>query len=183
MKYYEGSLYAYGGWDQLQDKSRDLYRYEISTGKWDISEVSGEKPPPLLGHASFVYESYLYILLGNDMDGFESMTNVWRINLNSSNPTWEKIECKNLQPSVPRMNPSYIHHNDNLYVFGGYTYYGLRNDVLAMNLSILKSKSSKLQWEILSEDMNVPPSRLGHAMVVHDEKLYIIGGKGKNQKK
>jgi len=183
MKYYEGSLYAYGGCDQLHEKSRDLYKYEISTGKWNILEVIGEKPPPLFGHASFVYDSYLYILLGNEMEGFESMTNMWRIHLQQIHPTWEKINCKNLQPSVPRMNPSYIHHGNQLYVFGGYTYYGLRNDVLAMNLTVLRSKYHKFKWEILSNDMNVPPARLGHAMVVHNEKLYIIGGKGKNRKK
>jgi N-acetylneuraminic acid mutarotase len=173
----------YGGVDQLQEKSRDLYRYEISTGKWDILDVSGEKPPPLFGHASFVHDYYLYILLGNEMEGFESMNNMWRINLKQIHPTWEKIECKNLQPSVPRMNPSYIYHRNKLYVFGGYTYYGPRNDVLVMNLSILESKYPEFNWEILSKDMKVPPPRLGHAMVVHDEKLYIIGGKGKNRKK
>ena len=67
-----------------------IYRFNIKTHEIKAQKPQDEEnmPEPRIGHASFIFQDFLYIFGGSLQDG-NLLNDLWRLDL--SNFAWEKI--------------------------------------------------------------------------------------------
>jgi hypothetical protein len=124
----------------------------------------------------------MYVVLGYNHEDHKNLKTIWRIDLTVP-VTWEELDYSEVDLNIFRSNFGHFSQKGTLYMFGGYTLSGFKNDLAVLNLGKHYIDEDKLAWKILSKDMNVPTPRLGHAMDIYDGNIYIFGGKGKEGKK
>ena len=187
MVSYNRYLYLFGGAEPRNKNSQtvdnDLYRFDTINNNREILQVVGNKPSPVYLFDAVVHEGFMYIFYGSNTQKRENVNEIWRIGLKSEEFEWEKleIEYKDDQASyIPREFFSLILVKNNVYMFGGYTPKGLRNDLLKLTLPPIEGKVS---WEVISKLTDTPVPRLGHAMHALNNNLIMIGGQGDDLKK
>jgi hypothetical protein len=102
---------------------------------------------------------------------------IYKIDLSYENYSAEQIPISN--EGVAEWLFGYDCVNNRVYLFGG----GSNADGFFNSLSILDLSQSKLEFQLLNEDMNVPTARKGHAMEAYNDKIYIFGGVDGNKKR
>lgn len=187
MVSYGRYLYLFGGAEPLNKDSQtvdnNLYRFDTITNNWEIVQVVGNKPIPVYLFDMVVYEGFIYLFYGSNTQKRENLDEIWRIGLNTEEFAWERleIEYKDDQSSyIPRNSFSLILVKNDVYIFGGYTPKGLRNDLLKLTLPPIEGKVS---WEVISKLTDTPVPRLGHAVQALNDNLIMIGGQGDDLKK
>ncbi len=187
MVSYGRYLYLFGGaesWNKdSQTFDNKLYRFDTISNNWDIVRVLGDKPSPVFLFDMIAFEGYLYVFYGFNTQKRQDLNEIWRIGLNAEEFAWERleIEYKDDQASyIPRDSFCLILVKNDVYMFGGYTPKGLRNDLLKLTLPPIEGKVS---WEVISKLTDTPAPRLGHAMHTLNNNLIMIGGQGDDSKK
>jgi len=125
----------------------------------------------------------LYVFYGFNTQQRTDMNEIWKIGLDLEEFAWEKleIEYEDDQASyIPRDSFSLILANNEVYIFGGYSPKGLRNDLLKLTLPPIEGKVS---WKVISKLTSTPAPRLGHAMHTLNNNLILIAGQGDDLKK
>ena len=126
--YYEPKkeIILFGGYSEGEMLNR-VYKFNIDTK--EITTIESDSDPantplPRTGHASFIYNNFLYIFGGSVKDG-SLLNDLWKLDLESI--IWEKINIENngennselLLPS-PRSGHSLVMtNNSEVYIFGG----------------------------------------------------------------
>lgn len=128
---------------------------------------------PLAYHAGCLYEKSYYILGGQGVD-MKAVNYVYIYD----------IENNKLDKISPDENdfPALESHSVNLIdksaiIFGGYTHGVYSNQVYSFDI---ESKSFRKLMEQSENNSSVPEGRVNHAALVHENSLYIFGGKNKD---
>ena len=147
-----------------------IYRFNIKTHEIKAQKPQDEEnmPEPRIGHASFIFQDFLYIFGGSIQDG-NLLNDLWKLDL--SNFSWEKILENNKFPEnelfvpSPRSGHSLLHisEEDNVvYIFGGkignfqegndlWQYDISTNEFKIIHDTILEQYSSEEMEEFLKE--------------------------------
>lgn len=155
----------------------EMYRYEISTGKWSIVEIPGERADPALGHGLCAYKDSLYVLFGFNPITSAHFEFINRLKVDDNEvQSWKAYEIgKNVMPLVAF---GFVCSDNFIYLYGGLVKTRFTNELFRIDLS-----SPTLEWVSLSRKVNSPTARYAHAMEVYDDKLFILGGVDKNGNK
>jgi N-acetylneuraminic acid mutarotase len=184
ISYYNYALYVFGGTNEIDNlewtTDKELYKFDMRSKEWSIIEMIGEKPPGMHLHNTLVYDGYLYIVYGYSIELSSNIADIWRISLD--NPTnWEKFPLANSKEEmqyIPRSVHGVVENDGVMYMFGGYTISGSRNDLLSLDL-----KKQPYKWTVLSKNGTYPPSRRGHTTFQLDDHIYIFGGENEGNQK
>lgn len=182
MVEYEGWIYIYGGEDFSGIRS-DFWRYEISTGNFEI--LSSDNPK---AYSSLVeIDGVLYLFAGKTIDYYENviLTNQLK-HYNIVTDTWTEITVSDTNGSWPDARYSHVllsytnSSSENfMIVHGGYDdSENVYEKVYKLNLSPLPGK--KPTWT--KDDVNLF-SRADHAASIINDKIYFFGGYDSGYKK
>lgn len=187
MLSYNGYLYLFAGATTKNKENYtvddNLYRFDTINNTWQIVSVKGSKPLPVFLFDIAIYEEYFYVFYGFNTVIGNDVNDIWRIHLNATEFAWEKltIEYSDDQASfIPRDSFTLVIAKNEVYMFGGYTFIGLKNDLLKL---VLPPIDGKVSWEVVSRLTETPLPRLGHAMLAINNNLVVIGGQGEDLKK
>ena len=169
--YYEqrNEIILFGGYSDGKMLNK-IFRYNIRTNEIKTQKAQNEEniPQARIGHASFIFQNYLYIFGGSIQDG-NLLNDLWKLDL--SNFSWEivlqnnQFNEKDLLVPSPRSGHSLLHINDEdkyVYIFGGKVGHFLEgNDLWQYDISsnefklihdtILEQYSSEELEEFLKE--------------------------------
>ena len=84
--------------------------------------------------------------------------------------TWSGIETQGEAPS-PRTDHTVVLYDGSLYVFAGYDGRNRYNDLFRCTL-----KKQKYKWKMVQTEGTQPLNRFGHAAVVCNNSMFVIGG-------
>jgi N-acetylneuraminic acid mutarotase len=173
MVYKDGSLYIWGSVEDNKYLS-DMHKFEISSKTWSKVEVSNKAPIYTAGYGMCVYKEHAYVINGYDETAQKFENKINRINLDNHQKEWELFDTTD--EYLPKAAFGFACNEDAVYLFAGQYIRGNYN--ILMKVSLEKSQSRSI---VLSRPLTVPTARYGHAMTVYDEKLYILGGVGKDE--
>ena len=162
-------IILFGGYSEGKTMNK-IFRFNLNTNDIKVQKEDNEDniPEPRIGHASFIFQNYLYIFGGSLQDG-TLLNDLWRLDL--SNFSWERLLKNNqfnendlLAPS-PRSGHALVHANDEdniVYIFGGkignfqeandlWKYDISSNKFIIINDTILEQYSSEEMEEFLKE--------------------------------
>ena len=90
-----------------------------------------------------------------------------------TNYKWQVLEVnkKNDYLKIPRDSYGFACLDDQVYMLGGYSAYGIRNSLVMFNLS-----SSPLEYLVVSPDYLSPSPRMKHSFVPINSKFFLFGG-------
>ena len=131
----------------------------------------GYEPQPRWGHALVEYKGCTYLVGGCD-------SNRWPIGLSSVevlNPTtlkWQRRTTSGETPVQVFYAACAVVHNY-LYVFGGYVYGEVSNDLWRLDLE-------SLQWSPVQQANKPPPRCYAGLVADKQQRLVLYGGEGVN---
>ena len=177
----------YGGSDNLglsDDKLWILNLSEKNEGLWSEVQTLGPTPGKRYGH-SMAYMEPFFVLFGGNSNP-ELNNDVWIININNDISQWERIifEKDNLIPCSRLYHTCDICNEGNLkgmmVIFGGRD---SKETPLNDIWTLAKHGNGTWSWEKieLKNEYKIN-SRFNHSMVIYNEFIIILGGKGFNQK-
>lgn len=186
MSYHDGVIYLFGG--EIPDNSdnvlpsNNLYAYSIEDQFWTIIQTAGTKPLTRYLGRSAVYNDYLYIFYGYNDEYEIDIDDIYRISLKTY--IWEYVDIDRISDNYdwyPRDGYGLVLHNEDIYIFGGWTYLGLTNILLRGSLVNYIQDSSIIQFRQKIQNSDMPSPRSHHTMVPVGKKFYIFGGENKGQ--
>eukprot|EP00741_Cyanophora_paradoxa_P011450 tig00020556_g11061.t1 len=135
--------------------------------RWALQSTSGERPPPVGGHAVAAVGSKLYVFGGANRDGrtfnalYELDTDSW---------TWRELKAVGTRPP-PRTGHTLVAHGASLLLFGGQDPLQTQvyNDMHIFDLE-------KLAWRRVSAQGAIPDPRNSHGAAVLGGKMVVFGG-------
>jgi serine/threonine protein kinase/N-acetylneuraminic acid mutarotase len=170
-------LYLFGG-TQRSTFLDDFYAFDVERKTWEKIErnPTGVKPPPLARHSAVAIGKKLYIFGGVQVESFSNDLFV----VDTETMTWEKIVTKGTVPS-PRAQHSAVAVGTKMYIFGGYFFKSLTQQMEFDDVHEFDTETNV--WQKIETSLpHQPPPRFGHAAAVLDKKIYIFGGKTKDEK-
>ncbi len=186
IQFYNGALYFFGGNDYVGSLDVNLYKFDLLTSEWSVvSMLTSERPYGRIMGGSAIVGSYYYIIGGYCNDLYHDIPDIWRVDLSIYPTSWEYINMEHdpYYEHLARDGFGYAFSDSKVFIFGGWTYNGIKNDLLELDPSKVYEGVLPFQWKIMSELAVIPTARVGHAMEVYNENLYILGGKNKQGKK
>jgi hypothetical protein len=162
MDYYKGSLYI--------NRKNYLYIYNLETNLWTQEKSFKDGNIDLSEYIQCVYNDNMYLILGWEEVSYASSNQVYKIDLSSER--YELVKMSVLKEGIPGYAFGYDCDDNLVFQFAGDTI----ADGDFNNLSVLDLFLQDLEFENLSERLEVPTARKGHAMEAYDDKLYIFGG-------
>lgn len=168
-------MYIWESVKNADSESPSLYKYDLISSTWSIIQISGPSPDYLQAHGQCVYNQSLYLIHGYyTYKGYHS-TKIYSVDLDSYDKSWEVFESA--AGDLKSGAYGFICNQYNLYIFGEFTFEGLRNQLIKFPFT-----SNEGGVTNLSNAMTVPTPRQGHSMEVYDDKLYILGGRDREGK-
>lgn len=172
--YYNNKMYIFGGLSGAPAYLNDTYYLDLSTSAWSSVTCSGTPPAIRYGHVSGLDTSNrMYVYGGSSDGGNVTLTGVNRLDIATS--TWSgTLTCSGIPPegSSARIWNSAVVYNNSMYLFGGWTGTGYRNDINVLNLSTLA-------WTQPTIYGSIPAQRYGHTAIIDSTyNMYIFGGWG-----
>ncbi|XP_064648141.1 uncharacterized protein LOC135500542 isoform X2 [Lineus longissimus] len=171
MCLYRGNIYMYGGRDGNRSL-KDLWQYNLGSGKWTEIRAKGDRPGCLEEHSLVAYKGALFAFGGEF--GFASVGEIplWMLNLETN--IWEKpqINSEVANPSGRRGHTSVI-CNDSMHIYGGYI------DLKGSNSEFWTYNFAKNCWHLNYNQQMMPDGpgpRHCHSAVVYDQAMWIYGG-------
>ncbi|XP_075237616.1 uncharacterized protein LOC142333905 [Lycorma delicatula] len=148
---------------------KDLWRYNLADGKWQLLRPSGETPPCLQEHSAVAYKDCLYVFGGELGFSAGNETPLWVYHVKTN--TWRKVRAqKGVASPRGRRGHSALAHRGAMLLYGGYRdLRGSSNELWAFHF---ESES----WHLISSGNSCPPARHKHSAVVHDDSMWIYGG-------
>ncbi|XP_014272328.1 uncharacterized protein [Halyomorpha halys] len=148
---------------------KDLWRYSLCEGVWELLEPSGERPPCLQEHTAVSYKDSIYVFGGEI--GFSACNEapLWVYNI--KNNSWKKVRsCKAATVPKGRRGHTALVHRSTMIIYGGYQ--DLRGSSSELWVFHFESES----WHLISNGKSSAPARHKHSMVIHDGSIWIYGG-------
>ncbi|KAI9845639.1 MAG: hypothetical protein M1837_004613 [Sclerophora amabilis] len=166
--FYRNGIYIFGGGDGNKALN-DVWRLDVSDvfkPTWKLisppSKTSGARPTARGYHTTNLVGSKLIVYGGSD--GVECFNDVWIFDVETL--VWKQVEIKH---SYRRLSHSATIVGSYLFVVGGHDGSNYSSDVLLLNLVTM-------HWD-QRKTYGVPPSGRGyHGAVLHDSRLFVIGG-------
>ncbi|XP_072401398.1 uncharacterized protein [Diabrotica undecimpunctata] len=153
--------------------TRDFWKYNLVTGKWQQIKPVGDKLPCLQEHTAVAFKECIYVFGGEV--GFSAGTEtplwVYDIKLNS----WKKKKTKKgvTTPKGRRGHTALVTHGSML-IYGGYQdLRGSTNELWAYHFD---TESWHLISTIGKGSSECPPPRHKHSAILQGEAMWIYGG-------
>lgn len=99
--------------------------------------VSKERPLGRILGGSAIVGAYFYIFGGYASNLYHDVPDIWRIDLSQISSYWEFISMENdpYYEFLARDGFGYAFSDSKIYMFGGWTYNGIKNDLLELDVS------------------------------------------------
>lgn len=163
---YQDVMYLFGGnGGHFLD---EFFSFSFSDSTWtQITDASGQNPPPCRGHSAVVLGDKMMIYGGmntnqtNDLYSFDFEANSWSIVAHPEEGAGH----------VPRLSSFHAAaaSEDAMYIFGGWN--GTRRFA-----ELLKFDSCSSEWSRVPVGDAEPAPRTEHSMVFHNDTIIIFGG-------
>ena len=160
-------IYVFGGGDGVKALN-DIWKLDVSDTtrmSWKLISAPSKsvgRPTARGYHTANIVGSKLIIFGGSD--GLECFRDVWVFDVDTQ--IWRAVEIK---VSFPRLSHTATVIGSYLFVIGGHDGVEYSSDVLLLNLVTM-------QWD-KRKVYGTPPSGRGyHGTVLHDSRLFVIGG-------
>ena len=144
---------------------------------WNSSNGSNWKivnanPPfiPRANHASAVFKNKIWVVGGDELEVtgvFDQLNDIW---YSPNGKNWKQAIVK--AAFSPRVHHSLTAFNGSLWLIGGWTY---NFDVGSQYHADVWRSSDGHSWEMITDDAPFS-TRTQHVSLVHDGKLWVIGG-------
>jgi N-acetylneuraminic acid mutarotase len=160
---HEDNLYLCGGWNPITNSFNSQVWKTNHNFQWE--NIFAKSPwSPRNGHSLTFFKDKLYLIGGFNYKS-KYLNEVWTLNLD--NPGRER---KWIQHSIPwegREGHKAIIFRDSLWIYGGITKSGIKNDIW--------SSKNGIDWE---GDFEIPPwsPRCFHTIQLYNNKLWLIAG-------
>jgi N-acetylneuraminic acid mutarotase len=165
---FDGRLWILGGWGGTAQK--DLNDVWSSRDGLTWTRVVAEAPwSPRNGHTALVHGGRLWLMggWGRREDGIEgNLNDVWS---SKDGVRWDRATAR--APWAPRNHHTAVDWDGRLWVLGGWGTAGARDG----NLNDVWSSEDGATWRPATGQAQWLP-RNGHASVVFQDKLWVIGG-------
>ncbi|EGD74322.1 hypothetical protein PTSG_12431 [Salpingoeca rosetta] len=170
---YGSWMYVFAGFDG-SDRLNDMWRIDLSANdkRWERVNQQGDVPPPCCNMPCATSTTTMFIFSG--MSGKFSSNQLHAFDFGSH--TWRRIEFLSQfhgggEPPSRRFGHSMVHHNNNLWIFGGCADNMLTNSIYRFDLA-------KRVWcRIVPEESAFTPSgRCFHSACVAADTMYVFGG-------
>lgn len=164
---YKHGIYVFGGGDGVKALN-DIWRLDVSDTTrmaWKLISApskSAGRPTARGYHTANMVGSKLIIFGGSD--GLECFRDVWVFDADTQ--IWRAVEIK---VSFPRLSHTATVIGSYLFVIGGHDGVEYSSDVLLLNLVTM-------QWDKRKVYGTAPSGRGYHGTVLHDSRLFVIGG-------
>ncbi|XP_055339414.1 kelch domain-containing protein 10-like isoform X2 [Paramacrobiotus metropolitanus] len=165
-------VYSYGGYNPSNlfppnGMLAELWRYNISTQKWDC--LSRDGPPEAASHSMILLGDFLLIWGGTAYPWGRCLSNRLHF-FHIPSKTWmQDVECAGDVPT-PRYGQSATYFAGKLYIVGGTNGVDYNMDAYILNLKHLEYE--RIQPE--AEEQPLP--RYRHEVAVLDDCLFVLGG-------
>ncbi|CAG8454573.1 5924_t:CDS:10 [Diversispora eburnea] len=187
---YENNIIVFGGVSENPENKSDgnIYLLNTFSRAWSKYTVNGNSPDNLVGYASTIIGSTIYVFGGQNLGNYfnELMClnlkslklrrkrsklkfSLGRSRANSVVLRWEVVNSVNKGPSS-RSGHSACAYDNKIYIFGGTDGRKCFNDIWSFNVETGI-------WTELSCIGYFPEPRERHAAILVDDVLYVFGGK------
>jgi len=177
-------LYVFGGSDQFDQWSAELFRFSTTTIKWeqlDEPEVSGSLPSARSSPGIAAVGSDVYIFGGYPPDHENLYTGYFTdlFCFSTTTKQWNHLNAPPVLNSLPsaRRGHGMVAIGNNFFVFGGEV--ACRESMDCYSADLFRFSTTVEQWEQLdaSQVSGSPPiGRKYHSMAAVGSDLYIFGG-------
>ncbi|XP_072274032.1 kelch domain-containing protein 10-like [Pyxicephalus adspersus] len=171
MVAYQDVLYVFGGMVDFgaNKENTPLWMYAIDSRKWfGFQSLSSQesRPSNRKGHSAVVYRSAMFIYGGYfDIEG--AVEEFWAFYFDTQKWSALSPRTRGLGPG-PRHGHSSATHNSTMYLFGGLRNMAEQNDFWSFDFR-------RHNWSNIKTSSG-PPKLVGHASIIHQGCLWVIGG-------
>ena len=123
--------------------------------------------PPRVSQTSLSFKNSLWVMAGFEDSG-QIYKDVWNSDTGS---TWGEVGNNAL--IRPKWNHSSVVYNDQIWILGGRAINEEDNLIITHDVW---SSSDGSSWKNLTSYTNFFPERVAHTSIVHDNKIFVIGG-------
>ncbi|SCU94350.1 LAFA_0F21308g1_1 [Lachancea sp. 'fantastica'] len=153
----------------------DIYLFNVNSYKWTIPKPVGPRPLGRYGHkisviATSQLKTKLYVFGGQFDDTYFNDLAVFDLSsFRRPDSHWQFIKPNTFIPP-PLTNHTMISYDFKLWVFGGDTPQGLRNDLFLFDPQIN-------DWRVVQTTGEKPPPVQEHAAILYGDLMCVVGGK------
>ena len=167
------ALYIFGGEYPYKN---DLWKFNPETNAWTEKNLwSDHNRPPSLDYASMCSVGQdLYLTGGEYYTGGFGVLRNYNTDLykyEAMKDAWQRVQVAGDVPYGWRLGSTLVNINNKLYLFGGLD---VQKDKTLNGLWVFDLASNS--WTELAPSGKPPLPRFRHSAVVHDGKMYIMGG-------
>eukprot|EP01130_Rhizamoeba_saxonica_P008911 TRINITY_DN360_c0_g2_i3.p1 TRINITY_DN360_c0_g2~~TRINITY_DN360_c0_g2_i3.p1 ORF type:complete len:522 (-),score=118.99 TRINITY_DN360_c0_g2_i3:1506-3071(-) len=170
-----GSIIIYGGKDDTDTFSPELYKYNLDLRIWDQIIVIGNKPEGRWLHSTVLYDDKLYIY-GGLGDSGKVFDELWIFDL--ATKTWELLEPKGvIKPGALYGHTATIMADGTMVLM-----FGTDGTSVTNNIFLYDMEGNEWQYHCINPNHNID-GRWGHAAVnIREDLPYIVvfGGERMN---
>jgi N-acetylneuraminic acid mutarotase len=163
---YAGKPHQYSN----KDQSRDFYRLDTTTHRWDkLPSVGPIQSAVLVNDGRYVYRIGGMIAKNDpgQPEDMHSLADVGRFDPESN--SWQALTPL----PVPRSSHHAVLHDGKLYVIGGWTLHGGSYDSeYVQSVASCDLSRPKCEWQV----QPMPFPIRAHGAAIHEGKLYVLGG-------
>ncbi|KAL2078616.1 hypothetical protein ACEWY4_026301 [Coilia grayii] len=194
-------LYVWGGCQTVIGQevtlpSDEMWMYDMESGLWSLSAMSGDVPPLLSQTCSSYLQGHLYVFGG--CDGHAHTNQMYRVNLDDREFVWKRLTDTEGTPPSPRDKHSCWVYGERIIYFGGYgckTVRELNNEknftvdhtswatigtvifrFWGWNNEVHMFEPETNSWSEPQTQGACPSPRASHASAVVGSKGYVCGG-------
>ena len=172
-RYYNNYVYIVAGealFSTTDQYPNGFFRYSLLTNTWEDISNTQHSYIPRYYSGSAVIGGYLYLIYGWSDNLSEDISDIMRVNLNSSDFAWEEVTSSSL---FVRDSFATAVKGNLIYLFSGYiasTSSNL-NELVVLDIS-------NLQFQVMSSDGLYPTSRSAPSMNLVNGLGYLFAGQG-----
>ncbi|XP_053554062.1 ras guanine nucleotide exchange factor F [Bombina bombina] len=171
MVAHQDVLYIFGGMIDSGSNEDDtpLWLYDIDSSTWCHNKAAEDKearPTNRKGHSAVVYQAGMYIF-GGYFDIKGAVEEFWMFSFGSEKWSALSPRTRGMGPG-PRHGHASATFNSAMYLFGGLKQMAEQND-------FWKFDFRRHHWSSIKTSSG-PPKVVGHACVIHQNSLWLVGG-------
>ncbi|XP_074036460.1 uncharacterized protein isoform X1 [Leptinotarsa decemlineata] len=154
--------------------TRDFWKYNLVTGRWQQIKPSGDKIPCLQEHTAVSYKECIYVFGGEVGFSAGTETPLWIYDIKAN--IWKKKRTKKgVATPKGRRGHTALVHNGSMLIYGGY------QDLRGSCSELWAYHFDTGSWHLVSTSPSKgsdqsPPPRHKHSAVLQEESMWIYGG-------